>query len=774
MLKKLWVAAFGRIRGMVFLLSLSMVIASLLVFNTLLNMTFKKNIMEMAKESARVHLASYEQSLDRYMGIIGAYGDWETILQKRGKTWQDLATDDQTLKAVISESQILSLRNLQNLIDGAAVVSEDGTVLNTITPGLASKITLKRLEAFRKRGVSNIWAESLKGDIYRETLSTLKSLGLGKRVMGTRLGREKGVGYLMEWTVPLPGTKNYLAFWILLNDNEEFVRAFLKYVKAVTPFAEIHADVVLGLYSGNEPVFSYYISPEGTLIPLKVHLPAEVAVAGRKILKGSSGKNLFFDLREFSLLGENPEHLREFVENKIKHWGRKLLIAAHAKGDSVYVTSLASRSFVAFYRDRVAYLVSIALVMLVVAFFMSWWISSVIRKPVIKNRDILRAVSQGDLTVWIDKITTLEIGQVALEINEMIVKLREIVRRVRSSAFGVESVANELSEVVDEVVGASVEQSEKLAEVSGLMEELSSTTTKTADIINDATRVIEESMPILEEIVEFVGIVRKNAVTVNNASKEAQQAAEEGMKTVKDVEEGMKRIAESSSQIAEIISVVNDIADQTNLLALNAAIEAARAGEYGRGFAVVADEVGKLAERSAEAAKEIAQLIKRSEEEVNRGVELANQNRQAFMRIAELVNTTYKHSAENVKGAEEKLPVAEKARGLLGNIINLTTQATDAMKDQVSSVENITSSVEAVSALATKVQEETHAVSDHVSRLLTVANSLREAVGIFKLPEDTVAGSPQVVGSQEMESASKEALAGEETFQQEKSIKEVG
>jgi methyl-accepting chemotaxis protein len=115
-----------------------------------------------------------------------------------------------------------------------------------------------------------------------------------------------------------------------------------------------------------------------------------------------------------------------------------------------------------------------------------------------------------------------------------------------------------------------------------------------------------------------------NALQGERLSSDARGVASRGNQAVGQVVQTMQAITSSSRKIGDIIGVIDDIAFQTNLLALNAAVEAARAGEQGRGFAVVASEVRSLAQRSATAANEIKKLIGASIEDVQKGAALVN------------------------------------------------------------------------------------------------------------------------------------------------------
>ena len=91
-----------------------------------------------------------------------------------------------------------------------------------------------------------------------------------------------------------------------------------------------------------------------------------------------------------------------------------------------------------------------------------------------------------------------------------------------------------------------------------------------------------------------------------------------GVATTKQVE---KHVKEST----EIISMIQNIASQSNLLGLNAAIEAARAGEQGRGFTVVASEMRKLAQLSAESSQKISKVLSEIRKNMDAVIKIINE-----------------------------------------------------------------------------------------------------------------------------------------------------
>lgn len=249
---------------------------------------------------------------------------------------------------------------------------------------------------------------------------------------------------------------------------------------------------------------------------------------------------------------------------------------------------------------------------------LSFVITRMITKPVVKGVSFAEAMAQGDFTQTLEIDQKDEIGILAKSLNEMVGRLREVVRDVQSASENVASGSEELAASAQNMSQGATEQAASVEEISSSIEEMSAN-------------------------------IKQNA---ENASETERIA----IKTAKDAQVGGDAVGKTVSamkQIAEKISIIEEIARQTNLLALNAAIEAARAGEHGKGFAVVAAEVRKLAERSGAAANEISDLSSSSVQIAENAGELLRLIVPDIQRTAELVQEIAAASNEQNSGAEQ-------------------------------------------------------------------------------------------------------------------------
>jgi len=227
------------------------------------------------------------------------------------------------------------------------------------------------------------------------------------------------------------------------------------------------------------------------------------------------------------------------------------------------------------------------------------------KQAIAKIKNILIAMSQGDITQNIDDDLSGEFKIIGNSMNEFIDILRKMVIGIRDTSTNVFDSAREIAEGNNELSHRTESQASSLEETASAMEELSST-------------------------------VKQNAENTSKASvlsSSVMKKASDGGDVVDNTIMAMGDINKSSKKIADIIGVIDEIAFQTNLLALNAAVEAARAGEQGRGFAVVAAEVRNLAQRSAGAAKEIKGLINDSVEAVGQGTKLVDETKTTFSEL---------------------------------------------------------------------------------------------------------------------------------------------
>jgi methyl-accepting chemotaxis protein len=228
-----------------------------------------------------------------------------------------------------------------------------------------------------------------------------------------------------------------------------------------------------------------------------------------------------------------------------------------------------------------------------------------INRAVALTGEVLRDMSQGDLTNRITEDFEPEFARIKEDTNGVAEKLTGIIGQLQQTSRSLKTATAEI------LTGAN---------------DLSARTIRQASTIEETTASVEKlSVAVLDNA--------KSAATASTKAQAVSEKATRGGAVMQEANQAMTSIEASSAKISNIIGMIDDIAFQTNLLALNASVEAARAGDAGKGFAVVAVEVRRLAQSAANASNEVKALIEASATEVRTGTRLVGQVAETLLEI---------------------------------------------------------------------------------------------------------------------------------------------
>ncbi len=337
------------------------------------------------------------------------------------------------------------------------------------------------------------------------------------------------------------------------------------------------------------------------------------------------------------------------------------------------------------------------------------------------------AVGHGDLRVEELKFKGKdELTELADAFNRMTQSLRSVIGSADQVSVRAAASSAQLQ--------ASAEQTSEATEhIASIMEEITAGTENQTSHVDANLDIITHLSEKVQQIAANGHAVLGNVTNTSSTALQGKNELANATRQVRVIEASAGKLSQiiiglhqQAVQIGSATKLIMDISKQTNLLALNAAIEASRAGEQGRGFSVVADEVRKLAEQTRLSADQIRGLVEGIQEEagtaaaemeqgtleVQKGIQLIEVAGDSFEDILHKIQQVEHDIREVTESTSDIMTDTQKVVSGISVISEIakehsagTQSVAAATEQQLASMEEITSSSGALTALADELKE---------------------------------------------------------------------
>ena len=363
------------------------------------------------------------------------------------------------------------------------------------------------------------------------------------------------------------------------------------------------------------------------------------------------------------------------------------------------------------------------IIALIVAIIVALIIARVISRPIVRVKNLLSALAQGDLSVQLnDTKNKDELGILqnsAVSRNRMLADMltqsgdvlskmaaydltsedmREYPGKFNELAASINTNKAILSNMILNIQNSSVNVdggSKQLAEAASMLSE--GTMAQASSLQKLVTDV--------ENVAQNINANSDKTIFVNESLGNLDSEIKDGDQKMQELSNVVRTVEEMSEDIKKIVNTIDGIAFQTNILALNASVEAARAGESGKGFAVVAQEIGTLATKSSDASKKTAELIEKCIKGIESAKEYADITSDSLAKIVS--------DSNNIANAFDEMSKANEIQAKNANDIR-------------NEIENISQVVQSNTATAQQTAASTEVLSEQ-------AAALKDMTGRFKV-----------------------------------------